>query len=351
MKRFFSIFIVLVSAPTTAQAMSEIDRCVSAATLTAEDSITLGELRQNCQREQALSVAEIEAVQTSTEALEEIAPITVAEAEVAVSPTESAIDQRIFFERKEGWNSFVLLPHKPNYLLMSHNTQHPNEDPFRLAEPDKEIDLQHLEAKFQLSLKLPVARGLINHHGDLYFGYTNRSFWQILNKDDSSPFRETNHEPEAWLSFKTDFNILGLHNSVIRTGFSHQSNGRSGSLSRSWNRVYADFILERGNAYFSFKPWWRVPESRKDDDNRDITDYMGNFELRGLYKHKNHNFDAMLRHGFGESKTSIQIGWSFPINKRVRGYAQWFNGYGESLIDYDSRSNSIWVGVLLSDWV
>lgn len=68
---------------------------------------------------------------------------------------------------------------------------------------------------------------------------------------------------------------------MIRTGFSHQSNGKSGLLSRSWNRVYVDFLFERDNWYFSLKPWWRVPEDNDNDDNPDIDEFLGNFELGG----------------------------------------------------------------------
>ena len=136
-------------------------------------------------------------------------------------------------------------------------------------------------------------------------------------------------------------------------GLVHQSNGQAGSLSRSWNRIYADFIFEKGNWYFSVKPWWRIPEKRSNDDNPDITDYLGHFEFSGLYKKGNQTFDFMIRNNldFSQNYGAIQLGWSFPISKKVRGYVQWFNGYGESLIDYNAYSISIGIGIQLSDWL
>jgi phospholipase A1 len=228
----------------------------------------------------------------------------------------------------------------------------PNEQPFELADPDDDFHFQPWETKFQISLKLPVARDLFNK-ADLFVAYTNRSFWQQFNKAGSSPFRDSNHEPEAWLSFNNDYELLGFRNSIIRTGISHQSNGQSGRLSRSWNRLYADFIFERGDWYFSFKPWLRIEDGSDEDDNPDIEEYMGNFELAGLYKAGEHNFDFMIRNNldFGDNYGAIQLGWSFPLTERLRGYLQWFNGYGESLIDYNAHSNSIGFGVLLSDWL
>jgi phospholipase A1 len=61
----------------------------------------------------------------------------------------------------------------------------------------------------------------------------------------------------------------------------------------------------------------------------------------------------MLRNklDFGENYGAIQLGWSFPLSNNLRGYVQWFNGYGESLIDYNAHTNSIGFGIQLSDWL
>src|SRR5690606_13418326 len=206
---------------------------------------------------------------------------------------DSAITRRTFLEKKEALNPFVLLPHRPNYIILSNNMSAPHQTPFEQAGDD--VDFQPWETKFQISLKVPIASGLFDGRADAYVAYTNRSAWQMFNKEGSAPFRDSNHEPEIWLEFENDYEIFGVKNSMIRTGLSHQSNGQSGPLSRSWNRVYADFIFEHEDLYLSFKPWWRIPESDDDDDNPDIDDYMGNFELGAVYKYGSHNFDVMLR--------------------------------------------------------
>jgi len=310
--------------------------CLLEQLATATDTTTIGELKAVCQ---------------ILHAPEQTTDVETVVAELPQVQSSSALAQRIQLERQES-NPFSLLPHKPNYIILSNNMGSLNDRPFNEALPNKNIHLQPWETKFQISFKVPVARDLFNK-ADLFIAYTNRSFFQQFNKEDSAPFRDSNHEPEAWLSFKNDAKILGFQNRVIRTGFSHQSNGQSGALSRSWNRVYVDFLFERDNWYFSLKPWWRVPESDNSDDNPDIDDYLGNFELGGLYKHNQHNFNFLIRNNLQSSDNhgAVELGWSFPVSKNVRGYVQWFNGYGESLLDYNAHTNSLGFGVKLTDWL
>ncbi len=274
----------------------------------------------------------------------------------------SGLLRRATLERQEE-NPFTLLPHRPSYLMLAHNFSDANEAPFDLADPDRDYDFQSLETKFQISLKVPVIKDITKDLGfpgfrgvGIYAAYTNRSFWQQFNKQGSAPFRESNHEPELWLSWQYEQPFFGFTNRFIRFGINHQSNGQSGNLSRSWNRLYTEFLFERDNLAFSFKPWWRIPEKNGEDDNPDIEDYLGNFELSSVYKssdYNGHSIEFILRNNldFSDNKGAIQLGWTFPLYKSVSGYLQWFNGYGESLIDYNSHTNSLGFGIRLADWL
>ena len=272
-------------------------------------------------------------------------------------PKEKAlIEKRLDADKINVLRAYTLMPHKPNYILLgSHNSSGYNPDPFRVQYNDPSINLDDTEVKFQLSIKIPLAVGLWEDRMDIFAAYTNRSFWQLYNDDLSSPFRETNHEPEAWLQFRNDWQFFGINNSVNQVGFVHQSNGRGGVLSRSWNRVFANFLFDYKNFAFGFKPWYRLPEDDKDDDNSDITDFMGHFELTGAYKWKDHTVSLMLRNNLesGFEKGTVQATWSFPLwnYPYLKGYVQWFNGYGESLIDYNQHSNSIGIGFALTDFL
>jgi phospholipase A1 len=190
---------------------------------------------------------------------------------------------------------------------------------------------------------------------DLYGAYTNRSFWQVYNGAYSKPFRETNHEPEIWAQFGNDWTLFGFANTLNAVGLVHQSNGQGGVLSRSWNRLYANFIFEKGRWAISVKPWLRLDRHRSKDDNPDITDYLGHGELRLAYERHGHVYSLMTRNQIesGFDHGALEFSWSFPVfdYPYLKGYIQYFNGYGESLIDYDHRTNRIGIGIALTDWL
>ncbi|MCP3177205.1 phospholipase A [Desulfuromonas sp. KJ2020] len=270
-------------------------------------------------------------------------------AEALTAPVESAITQRRAFEKKMSASRFAIMPHKPNYLLPATYNSSVNNEPY--TGTDRNLELKEIEVKFQVSFKTPLWERIAGR-GTLYAGYTQQSHWQAYNSDASSPFRETNYQPEIFLTFDNDYSLLGVRNRLITLGFEHQSNGRSEPLSRSWNRLYAQFAFERGNLYFALRPWYRLPESRSSDDNPDIHKYMGYGEFNAVYTWGNHRFGLMLRNNFrAENYGAVQVDWSFPLHPRFDGYIQYFNGYGESLIDYNHSTNRIGVGIIIANWL
>jgi phospholipase A1 len=266
---------------------------------------------------------------------------------------ESIVENRLEQESLTSMNEFAITPHKPNYLLpLSYdaNINQANQDAIA---PGSNVELQKVEAKFQLSFKVPLVKRFLIDNGQLWFAYSQLAFWQMYNRDLSSPFREINYEPELIWAIKTDKEFLGLHNAFITLALNHQSNGQSEPLSRSWNRIVADFIFEKENLVLSFKPWYRIPESEEDDDNPDIDEYLGYADFSALYKYKEHLSTVMLRNNLrsDDNRTTIELTYTFEFNKRLKGIAQYFSGYGESLIDYNHRTHRFGVGILLTDWL
>lgn len=267
--------------------------------------------------------------------------------------TTSALSRHWELDNAAKQGSFQLQPHHPNFFLPVKYSDSPNNTPLQgsLLQPDQGLD--PVEAKLQLSFKVKALEGVFSENVDLWVGFTGTSYWQAYNSSISASFRETNYEPEAMLVFRTDYNMAGLRGRFVNLGLVHQSNGRPEGLSRSWNRVYAQFGFERGNFALLVRPWVRIPEDAADDDNPDIEDYMGNGDLLATYRDGGNAYSILLRNNFkgASNRGAVRVDWSFPLAGRLRGYVQYFNGYGESLIDYNHSQQSLGIGVSLTDWM
>lgn len=270
---------------------------------------------------------------------------------------DELIRQRLILERSVLNNPFVLLPHRPNYLMPVSYVSHQN-DVYQTE--FNGLDLDDVEAQFQISLKYIAVQKFMDPVLNLELAFTTKSWWQSYNSDISAPFRETVYEPEIMLTYNKPWEFFGL---PFRHGYlslNHQSNGKSGSLSRSWNRIIMGLSFNRKRVAWRLETWLRIPEEKKEmptspegDDNPDIERYLGYGQLSGLIKLKdNQNFDVKIRNNLrSQNRGSIEFGWSYPLTKRLRGYVQYFNGYGDGLINYDSHAYRVGIGFKITDWL
>ncbi|MGZ5138125.1 MAG: phospholipase A [Burkholderiales bacterium] len=256
-----------------------------------------------------------------------------------------------------------LVPHKSNYVILRQSSR-PNNQPFSAsneflgsANTAAPIHLDHNEMKFQLSLKAPIVQSVPLLGGNLWFAYTQQSNWQVWNAGISRPFRETDYEPEILLNYQLDRKLTDRWTIRHLTwALNHQSNGRGEPLSRSWNRIYAQLELDRGkDLQVLLRPWWRIPESRSNDDNPDIQHYLGYGDLVVNYKAADWNASLLLRNNLERShnRGAAQLDVAFPcayLGDFVLKL-QLFSGYGESLIDYNHRQTTIGVGLEATGWM
>ncbi|MDN3653282.1 phospholipase A [Thalassotalea ponticola] len=249
---------------------------------------------------------------------------------------------------------FILQAHKKNYILPLIYTDNFNEQAYQDVPSLSGDEFKDIEAKYQLSVKFPLFNpGFLVDNDSFHFGMTIQSWWQIYADEISKPFRETNYQPEffyrlpiGWQPF--DGNVtLGL-------GVEHQSNGRSQVISRSWNRIYGEVIYTHGLFKAYFRPWYRLPEDEKEspddpkgDDNPDIGDYMGHYQLQLQYAVYDVGMEMVIRNNLSTHKGAVELGLSFPLGSGLRGYLQYFTGYGESMIDYDHNQQRIGIGIML----
>ena len=156
--------------------------------------------------------------------------------------------------------------------------------------------------------------------------------------------------PEVFIAQPIRANLpCGGRLRMLGAGYVHQSNGRSRPMSRSWNRIYAMAGMEWNKLTVVPRLWVRLDPDGDDDDNPDITDYMGYGDLRIAYRFDNrHSLSSLLRYNPKTGKGAVQMNYTFPIKGKLKGYVQGFYGYGESLLDYNHKQKALGLGILFN---
>lgn len=232
-------------------------------------------------------------------------------------------------------------PYKENYISFG-NMQTDNQDP--------PFSGKTLDIKFELGMKFGLFRDttLERFIAPLYFGYSQKSWWDIA--ESSAPFKEHNYNPEVFWDFRDLPGEPGLlARSVSRVvdlvGYEHQSNGRDGIASRSWDRIYASrsFRLDE-RLSFKLKLWDAVNFG---DFNTDIEDYLGNLELSTQFVLSD-AFALDLRAMQGRDTETI----SYELNLHTdwdwmngQLFLTYYDGYGEALISYNQKTRSLRAGI------
>ncbi len=222
------------------------------------------------------------------------------------------------------------------------------------------------ENRIQLSVRTKIAQGLLTQghptlKDSVWFGYTQQSYWQLFTPEISRPFRTTDHEPEVMYVYPTTADLpFGWKWRYSGIGLVHQSNGQSKPLSRSWNRVYLMTGMELGNNWsVNARLWRRIPESAGSDDNPNISDYVGRGELSAVWNYnKNNTVGATLRSSLSSSgRGSMRVEWMQALGTSIFGgktnlrlHTSLFNGYGDSMIDYNRKRTVFSVGLSLVDF-
>lgn len=252
-------------------------------------------------------------------------------------------------------NRFLRLEeHKENYVLF-----------YQSLPPGIYAPNLNKEIKAQLSIKVPLWKEAIFENGTLYFTYTQTIWFQFLNFAFSNPIRDSNYNPEIFYNYYFNADFLGGKFKYIRLGVNHLSNGVGGTKcfrekeqqtpedfnmlcqSRSaGNRVILSINqewLDRFGLILSVWPY--VPKRR---DNPDLAEYMGYGNLHLYYEDKRNIVELNISPiftNYSNYKGSIKLGYTFKITKHYGLYLQYFYGYGDSLYEYNIKSQRIGVGI------
>ena len=228
-----------------------------------------------------------------------------------------------------------LSTHRPMYLM-----------PYTYS---PQYDGRHTAVVFQLSGKQKL------FGTNFYLAYTQKSFWQAYNRKQSAPFYESDYNPEVFYRWTPDpikFNHWGAD-----IGAEHESNGQDVPDSRSWNRIYIAPFWAKGKNLVYLKVWYRIPEDAKKnptdasgDDNPDIQKYLGHFELQVQRQFfDGHLAHISLRENPASGKGSVMFNYSIPAKGGSFFYGLYFfNGYGDSLIDYNHSVTRVGLSVMLT---
>lgn len=197
------------------------------------------------------------------------------------------------------------------------------------------------QVKFQFSVRYRMIA-----EAPLYFAYTQRSFWDLYDWERSTPFRESNYNPALFWEFRPR---SGTVLRATRLGIDHESNGKLGLSSRSWNRVFLESSIVIVDGRWRLQPRINAPFAIA-DENRDILDFLGPGELMVEYVSSavpdHSRLQLTVRKGLGWNwrRFSWRVDWFLspltafglaPFGLNPSMVIQLWRGYGESLIDYD----------------
>lgn len=203
------------------------------------------------------------------------------------------------------------------------------------------------DAKFQVSISHRLTSSMLPFKTYLYLTYTQVAIWDIFK--DSFPFRDINYNPTLGLgkALVSDNRYLG--NLILQ--FEHESNGKDGEASRSWNKVslVSNIIFNR---YWSIagKIWIPFVDG---ENNRDLSKYVGwsNWAVEYRDKRAKYIINATVapRPTSKIFSSNLQLSFSIKLNKMANQYLfiNFYNGYGENLLDYKEYRRQLRVGVVI----
>lgn len=207
---------------------------------------------------------------------------------------------------------------------------------------NKEVNKHTSDAKIQISIRQRLTKTVLPFNSFLMLTYTQKSFWNIYEK--SSPFGDNNYNPSLLLVKPVirDNKLRGMASFALE----HESNGKDSIDSRSWNYFTLSGVYFY-NAYFSVqaKVWYGWLEG----ENPDLFKYKGYGLLALNYRNFNDKFGVSFVINPSQVAINTQMEVYFRPNKKANQYLflQWYQGYGESLLEYKQYSSMIRLGICM----
>ena len=208
------------------------------------------------------------------------------------------------------------------------------------------ITKENTNIKFQISIAQRLTRSTLPLGTYLFLFYTQKCFWNVL--ENSMPMTDLNFNPGIGLTkplfVKNRF--VGKVNLVLE----HESNGRDGIESRSWNKVsLGGSIMIDPRITVHGKFWIPIVDGQ---NNRDILDYCGIYQVGTSFMSTNSRWGASViltkRRGWKQNYNTA-LEFSYRIFPRDNQYIfmQYYNGYGEGLLAYKEFHSQLRAGICI----
>jgi len=187
------------------------------------------------------------------------------------------------------------------------------------------------------------------------FAYSQTSLWDFQNPSDPF-FYDSSYRPEFFY-YLENFPGLTLPKAWqlgFQTGVGHESNGQGGTNERSMNIAFIRPIFTIADPttglFVTFAPKF-YDYLGSLSDNPDIAKYRGYSDLNLVIGQRDGLQLATIgRIGSGFNRGSAQFDLTYPLTKLLNGNtdlsidAQYFVGYGDSLLGYNQYSSVFRIG-------
>lgn len=204
--------------------------------------------------------------------------------------------------------------------------------------------------KFQISIQQKLTRSTLPWNTYIYLFYTQKCFWDVFRN--SLPMTDLNFNPGVGIAKPFFSTVTGRYVGKAFLVLEHESNGRDGDASRSWNKVsFGGNIYIDKNLMVSAKFWIPIIDG---GNNKDILKFSGIFQTSIDYMTDNRRFGASLllvkRKCWNPFNWNAQLDIKYRVFPKDNQYLflQYYNGYGEGLLAYKEFHSQIRIGICLS---
>ena len=202
------------------------------------------------------------------------------------------------------------------------------------------------DVKFQVSIAQRLTKRTLPFNTYLYLFYTQKCMWNVF--ENSMPMRDFNFNPGIGLA-KHLF-VKNRYVGKVTLMIEHESNGRDGIESRSWNKVsLASNIFIDPNFMVHGKVWIPIIDGQ---NNQDILYYSGIYQVGTTFTTPNKRFGFALtmvkRKGWNFKYNTIwEVNYRLFKDENQFLFLQYYNGYGENLLDYNQYHSRLRIGLVI----